>query len=270
MAAVIGNREFKLLLKPECFKKRSDLLAFAQCFRVSCRELDVPLTEEESLISQVREVSFYDTEAYDFRHHNLILRQRRFHQQGWPEDGWEVTFKCRSPDYRQAASFNIRSNLPDLEKQRFKEELLMDRQVGTMRSIFSHNCILDSPPMQLESDLKDLAQVLPGLESLSFSLDQPVKRVRDLRIIEIASRLGDIHFGYQCNAHVDFALWRRKDNDEPLVGEFSFAYKILGTTAKHQAGHEAADRFYLEIQKHLKEWVAIGTTKTALVYQTQE
>ena len=55
-----------------------------------------------------------------------------------------------------------------------------------------------------------------------------------------------------------------------LIAELAFAYKVAGNTARHQEGHEAADRFFIELQTPLREKLATGTTKTALIYGRDE
>ena len=142
---LVTHREFKLLLKPEKFPNRRALLEFAELLRHTAERLGVRYEPIESVDSQLRIVQFYDTKGQDLRKNKLIFRTRQIRQGGWPDESWELTFKCRAPDYETAANFNTDTTMSQLQKKKFKEELVRGEHPGTMTSIFSNNVIVEYP-----------------------------------------------------------------------------------------------------------------------------
>src|SRR5579863_8628085 len=98
-APLVTHREFKLLLKPEKFTSRRLVLEFNELLQKSAEKLGVHYDPVESLDSQLRIVQFYDTKNEDLRKNKLIFRIRQIRQGCWPDDSWELTFKCRSDGY---------------------------------------------------------------------------------------------------------------------------------------------------------------------------
>ena len=56
------------------------------------------------------------------------------------------------------------------------------------------------------------------------------------------------------------------DRFEPLIAEFGFSTHVLGKGDKEQKGQKAADDFFKALQGPLHDYLADGTTKTALIY----
>src|SRR5271166_3285548 len=155
-ASLVTHREFKLLLKPEKFPTRRALLEFNAFLAAAAAKLGVEYEPVESLDSQLRIVQFYDTAGQDLRKNRLIFRIRQIRQGGWPDDSWELTFKCRTPDYQHAAGFDTNTTLGKLQKKKFKEELIRGDQLGTMVSIYSNNVIIEYPQVEPELPLSRL------------------------------------------------------------------------------------------------------------------
>ncbi|HXO17257.1 MAG TPA: hypothetical protein VN909_03725 [Candidatus Dormibacteraeota bacterium] len=266
-ASLVTHREFKLLLKPEKFPTRRALLEFNELLAKSAKKLGVRYEPVESLDSQLRIVQFYDTKGEDLRKNKLIFRVRQIRQGGWPDESWELTFKCRAPEYEKAAGFDTDTTLTKLQKKKFKEELVRGDRPGTMESIYSNNVIVEYPEIQVEVPLSRLAGALPHLKTLGLDMDETLSVVAGAKVFEIQSTLGNLFFGHGVSAHATLALWARPvpDRFEPLVAEFGFSTHVLGTD-KEKIGQEAADDFFKALQVPLKEYLSDGTTKTALIY----
>lgn len=265
---LITHREFKLLLKAEKFPNRRALVEFNQLFAGIAKTLGVHYDPVESLDSQLRIVQFYDTKTEDLRKNKLIFRIRQVRQGGWPDESWELTFKCRAPDYAKAAGFDTDTTMTKLQRKKFKEELIRGDIPGTMTSIFSNNVILEYPEINLELPLRRLAEGLPHLQTLGLDLDETLSIVAGAKVFEIQSTLGALRFGHGVNASASLAVWCRPvpDRFEPLIAEFGFSTHVHDRDEREEKGQNAADEFFKAIQVPLKDYLADGTTKTALIY----
>lgn len=265
---LVTHREFKLLLKPEKFPTRRAVLEFNELLRRAAEKLGVHYEPVESLDSQLRIVQFYDTKNQDLRKNKLIFRRRQLRQAMWPDESWELTFKCRTPDYDKAAAFDTDTTMSKLQKKKFKEELIRGDVPGTMASIFSNNVIVEYPEVEAEAPLSRLAAALPHLRTLGLDMDQMLSIVGDAKVFELQSTLGTLSFGGGVTAHATLALWARPipDRFEPLIAEFGFSTHVLGKGDKEQKGQKVADDFFKALQGPLHDYLAGGTTKTALIY----
>jgi len=265
---LVTHREFKLLLKPEKFPKRRSLLEFNELLQQYAEKPGVHYEPVESLDSQLRIVQFYDTKNEDLRKNKLIFRIRQIRLGGWPDDSWELTFKCRAPEYERAAAFDTDTTLTKLQKKKFKEELIRGDSPGTMVSIFSNNVIVEYPEVEPEIPLTRLANALPHFKTMNIDLNQTMAIVAGAKVFEIQSTLGTLSFGHGVTAHTSLALWARPvpDRFEPLVAEFGFSTRVVRGDEKSEKGQRAADEFFKALQVPLKDYLAEGTTKTALIY----
>jgi len=264
---LVTHREFKLLLKAEMFPERRAVLEFNELLATIAAQLGVRYEPVDSIDSQLRIVEFYDTKNEDLRRNNLIFRTRQIRQDFWPEESWELTFKCRAPEYDKVAKFDTDTIFTKLQKKKFKEELIRDDQPGTMRIIYSNNVIVEYPKIDPEAPLAKLAEALPHLKSLGLDLDQNLSAVAGAKVFEVESTLGTLSFGHDVTAHATLAAWARPIPDafEILVAEFSYSTQAPSTNNGEKA-RRVADDFFKAIQVPLKDWLAEGTTKTALIY----
>lgn len=265
---LVTHREFKLLLKPEKFPTRRAVLEFNELLAKASEKLGVRYEPVESLDSQLRIVQFYDTKGQDLRKNKLIFRIRQIRQGGWPDESWELTFKCRASDYEKAAAFDTDTTLTKLQKKKFKEELIRGEAPGTMESIFSNNVIVEYPEVAAEAPLSRLANALPHLKTLGLDLDEVMSVVAGAKVFELQSDLGTLYFGRGVTARATLAVWARPvpDRFEPLVAEFGFSTHIRHGDEKEEKGQRAADDFFKALQAPLHDYLADGTTKTALIY----
>src|SRR5215472_9268318 len=96
---VIHYREYKILLQPERFTSKRDFLEFWEDVEKSAKKLNLKIDfDKRAFHSQVREVLFYDTPAFDLYNNHFILRKRTFYDEGWPRAEHELTLKYRNPE----------------------------------------------------------------------------------------------------------------------------------------------------------------------------
>jgi len=265
---LVTHREFKLLLKPENFLSRRAVLEFNELLQRTADQLGVHYEPVESLDSQLRIVQFYDTKNEELRKNKLIFRTRQIREGGWPGESWELTFKCRAPSYEKAAAFDTDTTLTKLQKKKFKEELIRGETPGTMTSIFSNNVIVEYPAVEVDVPLSRLAEALPHFRTLGIDLSETMSIVAGAKVFELQSTLGTLSFGHGVTAHATLAVWARPipDRFEPLIAEFGFSTHVLGKDDKEKKGQRVADEFFKALQIPLKDYLADGTTKTALIY----
>lgn len=265
---LVTHREFKLLLRPEKFPNRRSVLEFNEFLHRIAEKLGVRYDPVESVDAQLRIVQFYDTKAEDLRKNKLIFRTRQLRQGIWPDESWELTFKCRAPDYDKAAAFDTNTTMTQLQKKKFKEELIRGEVPGSMVSVYSNNVIVEFPDIPLETPLARLAQALPHLKTLGLDLSETMSVVKGAKVFELQSTLGTLAFGHGVTARATLAVWARPvpDRFDPLVAEFGFSTHVVGKDEKEEKGQQAADDFFKSLQGPLHDYLYDGTTKTALIY----
>lgn len=273
MASAITAREFKLLLKPGLFPTKKSVLEFNNRLAQVSRQAGIDYEPFDRIDSELREVQFFDTPDAAFRRNHVILRLRRDRSSGWPDETWEVTFKRRSPDFRESGDFNVDTTLQEITvKKKFKEEIIRGDAPGTIKSIFSNNLIGYYPVVKFEQPMSKIIEIFPGLESLNLDPTAMVSAVNGARVFEIGARLGMYEFGKDTAAHADLAVWTRPTTDafSVLVAEFGWSYHMKGDVSKQQKAHEVADNFFKTCQQPFTDELFDGTTKTALIYGKAE
>jgi hypothetical protein len=273
MASAITAREFKLLMKAENFPTKRSVLEFNDHLAKLAKDAGVKYDEFDRIDSELREVQFFDTPACVFRNNHIILRLRRDRSSGWPDESWEVTFKRRSPNFRDSGDFDTDTTMKEIVvRKKFKEEIVRGDEAGTAQSIFSNNLIGYYPVANFEQPMSRIIEIFPGLKALNLDPNETVSAVNDARVFEIGTRLGMFTFGKDAVAHADLAVWTRPTTDafNVLVAEFGWSYHMRGDVGKQEKTHELADQFFKDIQKPLGDALFDGTTKTALVYGVAE
>jgi hypothetical protein len=237
------------------------------------REFEVEYEAFDRVDSELREVQFFDTPDAVFRSKHVILRLRRDRSSGWPDETWEVTFKRRSPDFRESADFDVITSMKDLPTRfKFKEEIIRGDKAASIKSIFSNNLIGYYPVVNFQQAMSRIIEIFPGLKTLDLDPEAEVSAVNNARVFEIGARLGNYVFGKDAVAHADLAVWTRPTTDafHVLVAEFGWSYHMKGEANKQQKAHERADAFFKALQAPLKDGLFDGTTKTALIYGYDE
>lgn len=269
----ITNREFKLLIKPQGLDRRSKITELSDQILNFCKKNKVDFFHLDNAQTGLRSIYFYDTPGEDFRRNNIILRVRESRQNIWVDDWCEVTLKCRTGDIGQSNQFNPAPKKSIKSRLRLKEEILRGDAIGSTRSIYSNNAILDAVPLDslFERSLSSVIKFFPGLAKLPIDKKKPLRIVGGStnKILEACLPLGNLVFGDGVQAHCEIAIWMRSVGD-PIVGELAFSYRVNDANRKQAKAHKRADKFFKKLQIELANWLEIGSTKTALVYGKPE
>jgi hypothetical protein len=269
----ITNREFKLLIKPQGLDRLTRITALSDQILSFCKKNKVEFFHLDNAATGLRNIYFYDTPGEDFRRNNIILRVRESRQNIWVDDWCEVALKCRTDDLVKARQFDPSPKKSIKSRLRLKEEILRGDRIGTARSIYSNNAILDAVPIDslFDRSLASVAKFFPGLITLPIDKKAPVRVVggRTNKILEASLPIGNLVFGDGVQAHCEFAIWMRSVGD-PIVGELTFSYRVNDANRDQAKAHKRADQFFKKLQIELANWLEIGSTKTALVYGKPE
>ena len=273
MQPLITNREFKLLIKPKGLDRHAKILLLTEQIVKFCKKSKVDFFHLDNANTGLRNIYFYDTPGQDLRLNNVILRVRESRQNVWVDDYAEVTLKCRTSNIEHASKFNPIPQKKIKSRARFKEELLRGDKVGSQRQIFSNNAILDAIPIEklFDRSLSSICKFFPGIAKLEIDKKSKVSIVGGPtnKILEACLPLGNLVFGDAVQAHCEIAIWMRTAGD-PIVGELAFSYRVNDENRTQAKAHKRADKFFKNLQIELKDWLEIGTTKTALIYGKPE
>ena len=269
----VTNREFKLLIKPKGLDRRSRITALSDQILKFCKKNKVEFFHLDNATTGLRNIYFYDTPGEDFRRNNLILRVRESRQNVWVDDFCEVTLKCRTHDIGESEKFNPTPKKSIKSRIRFKEEILRGDELGSKRSIYSNNAILDAIPIDsiFDRTLSSVAKFFPGVANLGIDKKSPMRIVggNTNKILEACLPLGNLVFGDGVQAHCEIAIWMKSVGD-PIVGELAFSYRVNDENRGQAKAHKRADKFFKQLQIELADWLEIGSTKTALIYGKPE
>ncbi|MBU3601090.1 hypothetical protein [Polynucleobacter sp. AM-25C3] len=269
----ITNREFKLLIKPNGLDRRRKITELSDQILQFCKKSKVDFFHLDNATTGLRNIYFYDTPGEDFRRNNIILRVRESRQNVWVDDWCEVTLKCRAHDLVESSNFDPSPNKKLKSRLRLKEEILRGDVVGTKRSIYSNNAILDAVPLDdlFDRTLGSATKFFPGLVHLPINKKLPLRIVGGStnKILEACLPIGNLVFGDGVQAHCDIAIWM-KSVGEPIVGELAFSYRVNDENRAQAKAHKRADKFFKKLQIELADWLEIGSTKTALIYGKPE
>lgn len=264
----VHYREFKILLKPDHFTQAHHFKEFGKLLRHAASELDVALYTDKVLSqpNQVREVVFYDTHHFDLYNHAFILRKRTLYEDGFASGAPELALKFRHGDLDTAAAIDVRPQGSGTARIKFKEEILpLTDRIGGVRSLYSHNVVLALTTANIDPSVKHIAQTFPALQRVDLQ-GRMLALVNDVTVEEVLHDLGELHFGHGVDGKANVAVWRRRSDEKPLIGEFAFQCKFKRADELHDKASKHADRFFVGVQHAVRDWVQLGTTKTRVVY----
>lgn len=269
----ITNREFKLLLKPRGLDRRHRIAELQTEIHNLCEESGLLFTVPETMNSGMRNIYFVDTLDNSLRRNKLIMRVRESRKEAWTDDWCEVTFKCRSEDIDRAWTLNPIPKTAIPFRIRFKEEILKDGPIGSIRRLYSHNAILDQVPIERVPNrkLSALLPTFPGLAEVNLPFEQKLRIVGNAKnkVLEACVTLGNIAFSDKVHAHCEIAIWFHTVGD-PMIGELAFAYRVHKSNRKDIKAHRLAEEFFKKLQQFFAKDIALGTTKTAMIYGSKE
>jgi hypothetical protein len=247
--------------------KAEGFRAFGKLLRDVAKKLGVVVKHEPVQEDRLREVVFYDTAGYALYEASFMLRKRTRHRDGWPTADPELTLKFRHPDLDTAAAVDVRP-LSDSYRMKFKEELLPLRdRAGGMRSLFSHTAVLTASEERSGYDVAHAARVFPALRTvLGGRGATPLAVVQEARLTEVLEPVGVLDFGHGVVGKADVAVWRTTALGPALIGEFSFQLRFERDAEMHRKARKHADELFTRLQTAARAWLALGITKTAVVY----
>lgn len=264
--------EAKLILKPDRFTSVDSFRQFGALVQRTAARTGVGFIPdpEASLRPEIREIIFFDTPDFRLYNNAFILRRRVSYIDGFPVGDPEIVFKYRHPDEKAATAVDVRPKIAGKHRIKFKAEALpLKDQVGGYRLLYSHNAqfgmsqVHDADKLSMDTLLK----ILPALKALKTSAGERLSLVNGGIVEEVLLPLGQLDFGKGQVGKCDISLWRTRGEHLPLVGEFAFQVKFPSRASVAEKPKKLAAQFYVALQQDVKDWLALGVTKTAMVYR---
>jgi hypothetical protein len=165
---------------------------------------------------------------------------------------------------------DVRPNIRGDYRIKFKAEALpLKDRLGGIRLLYSHNVQFGLSAVE-EADrtsLDTITRVLPALAGLKRAAGENVDLVGDTIVEEVLQDIGTLDFGAGITAVANVALWRSRGDHRPLIGEFAFQIKFKRREELNEQALQRAEAFFLGLQDAAKDWIALGATKTGVVYR---
>ena len=264
--------EAKLILKPDRFTSVESFRDFGKIVKRTAKSLDVDFVEdrEAGLRPQVREIVFGDTPDFRLYNNAFILRRRISYVDGFPVGDPEIVFKFRHPDKQKATALDVRPKIAGKYRIKFKAEALpLKDEVGGYRLLYSHNCQFGLSQMHDadRTSMATLARVFPALAAIKKADDEKISLVNEGIVEEVLLPLGQLDFGKGVVAKCDIGLWRTRGEHKSLVGEFAFQVKFDRKEDVSEKRKKLVAQFYVTLQQDVQDWLALGVTKTGMVYR---
>lgn len=264
--------EAKLILKPDRFTSVQAFRDFGKLVQRTAKRVGVGFIPdvEASLRPQIREIIFGDTPDFRLYNNAFILRRRIAYLDGFPVGDPEIVFKFRHPDETQATAVDVRPKIAGAYRIKFKAEILpLKDQVGGYRILYSHNCQFGVSQMHEadQTSISTLVKVFPALAAMQKASDERIGLVNGGIVEEVLLPLGLLDFGKGLVGKCDIGLWRTRGEHKSLVGEFAFQLKFARKEDVAEKQKKLAAQFYVSLQREVESWLALGVTKTAMVYR---
>jgi hypothetical protein len=261
----------KLLLKPDQLSSLEQFHDFGKLIKRQAKSLKVGFVEdpEARRKPQVREIVFGDTKDFRLYKRDFILRRRIRYVDGFPAGEPEIVFKFRCANRQRAAALDIRPVIPGRFRVKFKAQLLpLPDQLGGYRLLYSHNCQfgISQAPAGNRRTMSYLARAFPALQTLKKSNAESIEFVNEGIVEELLLPVGQLDFGKSVVANSDIALWRTRGEHMPLVAEYSFQIKLGRGDELPRKAKGLLEEFFIGLQRSLSGWIALGATKTGMVY----
>jgi hypothetical protein len=264
--------EAKLILKPDGFTSIRAFRDFGRIVQRTAKTLGVGFIESprSELRPEVREIVFGDTPDFRLYNNAFILRRRISYVDGFPVGDPEVVFKFRHPDELAATAFDVRPKIAGQYRIKFKAEALpLKDRPGGYRILYSHNCQFGLSQAQTGGQLSmaALSNVFSSLARLKKDNEERIVLVNNGIVEEVLLPLGQLDFGGGTVAKCDVSLWRTRGEHKSLVGEFAFQAKFDRAEAVSKKAKTLGAAFYMTLQQEVADMLALGVTKTGMVYR---
>jgi len=268
---VIQYMQAKLLLKPERVASLEQFRELGKRVQRTAKALKIGMLDDPRSLQppSVREVVFIDTPDFRLYQNGFILRRRIPYVDGFPAGEPEIVFKFRYPDLRKAASLDVRPRIDGKYRIKFKSQALpLKDHLGGYRLLYSHNCQFGISQAH-DGDrtaMSTLARVFPPLATIKTSDGERVTLVNEGIVEELLMQLGKLDFGKGVVAKSNVALWRTRGDHTPIIGEYAFQAKFDRREHIPDKIEKLARQFFITLQHDVRDAIALGTTKTGLVY----
>ena len=264
--------ECKIILRPNHFTSRRSFFDFAKIMRRPAAETKVEFSTEDFVDAplQIREVLFVDTADFRLYNNAFILRRRIPYEDGFPVGDPEIVFKFRHPDIQTTAQMDVRPQIFGDYRIKFKAEVLpLKDRLGGLRTLFSHNVQFPSTHAHENErmSMDTVVRVFPALGRLKKSPGEQVEIVGETIVEEVLQDIGTLDFGDGTSVTANVALWRARGDHRPLIGEFAYELKFKRRQDLREKALRRAEAFFVALQDAAKDWVALGATKTGVVYR---
>jgi hypothetical protein len=264
--------EAKLILKPEGFNSVRAFRDFGRIVQQVAKKVGVGFIENPrtELRPETREIVFGDTPDFRLYNNAFILRRRVSYVDGFPVGDPEIVFKFRHPDELAATALDVRPKIDGKYRIKFKAEALpLKDKPGGYRILFSHNCQFGLSQAHAGDRLSmaTLSRVFPALAKLKKSDEERVLLVNEGIVEEVLLPLGMLDFGNGTVAKCDVSLWRTRGEHKSLVGEFAFQAKFDKRESVAKKSKKLGADFYMALQSEVADMLALGVTKTGMVYR---
>jgi hypothetical protein len=264
--------EAKLILKPDRFMSVESFREFGKLVQKVAKKSGVGFIPdaEAGQRPQIREIVFGDTPDFRLYNNAFILRRRVSYVDGFPVGDPEIVFKYRHPDEKVAAAVDVRPHIAGKYRIKFKAEALpLKDQIGGYRILYSHNCQFGLSQMHDadKTSMKTLVKVFPGLAAIKKTDDEVISLVNEGIVEEVLLPLGQLDFGKGQVGKCDISLWRTRGEHKSLVGEFAFQVKFPSRESVAEKQKKLAAQFFINLQQEVQDWLALGITKTGMVYR---
>ncbi|HZD31004.1 MAG TPA: hypothetical protein VE779_05010, partial [Candidatus Angelobacter sp.] len=264
--------EAKLILKPDRFTSVEAFRDFGKLVQKVAKKTGVGFVPDPNAQRrpEIREIIFGDTPDFRLYNNAFILRRRIAYVDGFPVGDPEIVFKFRHPDEKMAAEFDVRPNIAGKYRIKFKAEALpLKDDVGGYRILYSHNCQFGLSQMHDadRTSMATLVKVFPGLKAIEKSPDEHISLVNEGIVEEVLLALGQLDFGKGMVGKCDIGLWRTRGEHKSLVGEFAFQVQFSRREDVADKQKKLAAQFYVTLQNEVRDWLALGVTKTGMVYR---
>ncbi|GJL83504.1 MAG: hypothetical protein DHS20C01_31380 [marine bacterium B5-7] len=267
MKQKVVSREYKMMLKKEHFVGSPDDLVkrakdFWSAFKDSIQGFVFDTDSNLEKIEKQRILRFYDCVDHRLHKNDYVFRERV----DLNTEDREVTLKFRHPDRYISQARDMAAGVKD-GKTKFEEDIKVP-----FIKLYSFSTKQQISEGKSLNKLNDPGELYPDLQKRlkSYEADEPINIVGNFTAREVIVSGAEFQIKKNPRVEAECALiaWyeQARDEDSPVVVEFSFRYKNEREEFDGEAAQRAYDVFGNSTDM-LAEWIdSEGLTKTAFVY----
>lgn len=118
-----------------------------------------------------------------------------------------------------------------------------------------------------KTSMATLVKVFPALAALKKVDREKISLVNGGIVEEVLLPIGELDFGSGLMANCDISLWRTRGEHKSLVAEFGFQVQFARKEDVGTKQRKLVAQFHISLQQEVEDWLALGVTKTAMVYR---